>query len=67
MRLINNTKDFSKYTGKPTYITGKSFDKDYADIHETKPVLILNKTVYVRFTVIDLSKRKMYDFHYNLI
>ena len=41
------------------------FSKDYATIHEIKPVLIFNKSIYVGFTVLDLSKWKMYDFHYN--
>ena len=67
MRLVNNAKDFLKYTSKPTYITHKMFGKDYAAIHEIKPVLILNKPIYVGFTVLDLSKWKMYDFHYNFI
>ena len=67
MRLVNNEKDFLKYTSRPTYITHKLFGKDYAAIHEIKPVLILNKPIYVGFTVLDLSKWKMYDFHYNFI
>ena len=67
VRLVNNKKDFLKYTSKPTHITHKFFVKDYAAIHETKPVLILNKAIYIGFTVLDLSKWKMYDFHYNLI
>ena len=67
MRLVNNAKDFLKYTSKPTYITHKIFDKDYAAVHEIKMVLILNKPIYVGFTVLDLSKWKMYDFHYNFI
>ena len=41
--------------------------KDYAAIHEIKTVLILNKPTYVGFTVLDLRKWKMYDFHYNII
>ena len=67
VRLVNNVKDFLKDTTKPTYITHKIFGKDYTAIHEIKPVLILNKAIYVGFTVLDLSKWKMYDFHYNFI
>ena len=40
---------------------------DYAAIHEIKPVLILNKPIYIGFTVLDLSKWKISGFHYNFI
>ena len=67
VRLVNNEKDFLKYTNRPTYINHKIFGKDYAAIHEIKTVLILNKPIYGGFTVLDLSKWKMYDLHYNFI
>ena len=66
VRLVSSEKDFLKYTCRPTYVTHKIFDKDYAATHETKLVLIINKPVYVGFTVLELSKWMMYDFHYNL-
>ena len=65
--LVNNKKDFLKYTSRPTYIAHKLFDKDYAAIHEIKVVLVLNKLIYIGFTVLDISKCLMYDFHYNFI
>ena len=65
VRLVNKEEDFLKYTSKATYITHKMFGKDYAAIHEIKPVLILDKPIYVGFNVLNLSKWKMYDFHYN--
>ena len=65
--LINNEKDFLKYTSRPTHITHKIFGKNYAAIHEIKPVLTLNKPIYVGFTVLELSKWLMYDFHCSFI
>ena len=45
VRLVNKAEDFLEYTSKRTYITHKIFGKDYAAIHEIKPVLILNKPI----------------------
>ena len=66
-RLVNNEKDFLKYTSRPTHITHKIFGKNHGAIHEIKPVLMLNKPIYVGFTILELSKWLMYDFHYNFI
>ena len=67
VRLVNNEKDFLKYTNKSTHITHKIFGKNYAAIHEIKPVLTLSKPIYVGFTVLELSQWLMYDFRYNFI
>ena len=56
VRLVNNEKEFLKYTSRPNYVTHKFFYKDYAAIHEIKPALMLNKPIYVGFTVLELSK-----------
>ena len=66
-RLVSNEKDFLKYTSRLTHITHNVFDKDYATIHEIKPVLTLKKPTYVGFAVLELSRWLMYDFHYNFI
>ena len=63
VRLVNNEKDFLKYTSRPTYVTHKLFDKNYGAIHEIKPVLMLNKSIYVGFTVLELRTWLMHDFH----
>ena len=67
VRLVNNAKDFLKYTSRPTYVTHKLFDKNYGAIHEIKPVLMLNKSIYVGFTVLELRTWLMHDFHQNFI
>ena len=65
--FINNAKEFLKYTSRPTYIACKIFSENFPAVHEIKPVLILNKPIYVGFTVLELSKWLMYDFHHNFI
>ena len=44
-RLVNNEKDFLKDTSRPTHITHKIFDKNYAAILEIKSVLTLKKQI----------------------
>ena len=66
VKIVNNEKDYYKHVSKPTFISTKIFDKNYVAIHEIKPILILNKPIYVRFTVLELSKWLMHGFHYNL-
>ena len=67
IRLVNNEKDFLKYTSRPIHITHKIFGKNYAANHEIKLVLTLNKPVHIGFTVLELSKWLMYDFYYSFI
>ena len=67
VKIVNNEKDFLKYRSRQTYVTHKLFDENFAAVHEIKPILMLNKPIYVGLTVLDLSKWMMYDFHYNFI
>ena len=66
-RLVNNEKDYWKHVNKPTFISQKVFDKNFVAVHDIKPVLTFNNPVYVGFTILELSKWLMYDFHYNFI
>ena len=67
VKLLNDEEDFLKQSSRPTHITHKIFGKSYAAIHEIKSFLRLNKSIYVGFTVLELSKWSMYDFYYSFI
>ena len=42
----------------------KIFSKNFVAIHKIKAVLKLNKPIYVGFSILELRKLLMYDFHY---
>ena len=45
----------------------KVFENSLAAIHEIKISLALNKPIYVGFTLLEISKCEMYNFHYNFM
>ena len=67
IKLINNAKDYVKCISKPSFVSHKIFNKNFVTVHEIKPVLILNKQIYVGFSIMHLSKYFMYKIHYKYI
>ena len=63
-RLVNNAGDYKKYVSKPSFVSPKRFSKNFVVVHEIEPVLTLDKPIYVGFSILDLSKMLMYEFHY---
>ena len=60
-------KDFIKYTSRPTCVNYKVFENNLAAIHENKISLTSNKPIYVGFTVLEISKWEIYNFHYKFM
>ena len=67
VKLIDNSKDYVRCVSKPNFVSQKIFSKNFVAIHQIKPVFILNKLIYVGFSILDLSKMLMYKFHYEYI
>ena len=67
LRLVNIAKDYKQYTSKPSFVSQKIFNTNFVAIHEIKPILTLNKPIYVGFSILDLSKLLLYEFHFNYI
>ena len=64
VKLVNNAKEYVRSISKPSFISQKIFSKIFVAIHKIKPVLTLNKPVYVEFSILDLSKYFKYEIHY---
>ena len=67
VKLVNNTKDYIRCISKPSFVSQKIFSKNFVAIHEIKPILTLNKPIYVGFSILDLTKYLMYEFRYKYI
>ena len=63
VELINNAKYYVECVSRPNFFARKIFSKNVVPIHKRKPVLILNKPIYLGFSILDLSKLLMYGFH----
>ena len=67
VRLVTDQKKLSQLVSKPTYVNSKIFNEDLVAVHKIKETLTLDRPAYVGMCILDLSKRLMYDFHYNYI
>ena len=67
VKLVNNEKDYLKYTSKPSYMSHEIFDNNLVAICKSKLALKLNKPVYIGMCILELSKVLMYKFHYDYI
>ena len=50
-----------------SFVSQKIFSRNFIIIHEVNPVLTLEKPIYVGFSILDLSKLSIYEFHYKYI
>jgi len=67
IRLKTDGKSAEKLAAKPNYERTPIFNEDFIAVHMKKTELVFNKPVYLRMSLLDLSKTLMDDFHYNYI
>lgn len=49
---------------KPNYLSSTIFTENFVAIQMKPEIIILDKPIYIGFTVLEVSKKHMYDFHY---
>ena len=67
VELIDNAKDYVRCVSRPSFVSQKIFSKHFVAVHRIKPVLTLNKPIYLGFTILELRKSLMYEFHHKYI
>jgi hypothetical protein len=66
-KIVTNKKTAGKYIKRPTFKRSTIISDEVVGIELRKQTVTLDKPIFCGFTVLELSKELMYDFHYNTI
>ena len=64
VELVTESQKMKKLVAKPTFKVAKQFNEHLVGVNMGREKLLLNKPVYTGFTLLDLFKVLMYQFHY---
>ena len=62
---VSEEDKLRRLIASPAFDRANIFDDELTALHMHKSRLILNRPVYVRMSILDLTKHLMYDFYYN--
>ena len=65
MKLVSDEKTCSKLINRNTFKDITIYNENLALIHLDVDELKFDKSIYVGFAILDISKTLIYDFHYN--
>ena len=65
--LINSGRSHAWQTSTPTYKRFVIFNENLVGVELAQSNILLDKPIYVGFTVLELSKLLMYKFHYEVM
>jgi hypothetical protein len=64
VKLVTNARKQSKLVANPRFKAVRIFEENLAGIHMTRKSVCLAKPIYTGFSILDISKTYMYEFHY---
>ena len=67
IKLVTTERRKNYLVSEPKYHTTKFFTKNLLALELKETQIIMNKTVYLGFSILDISKSKMYEFWYEYV
>ena len=67
IKLVTTEKRRIKLVSEPNYHTTKQFSENLLAIEMTKAKVKINKPVYLGMSILDISKKLMYEFWYDYL
>ena len=65
--LVYNVKKLNDCVKKPDFISSKKFNENFVAVHKIKQKLYMNQQIYVGFSILNLSKYHMSNFHQGFV
>ncbi len=67
IKLVTNENSLTKLVKKSQFEQVSIFSENLVAVHSKKTVVKMDKPIYVGASILDISKTRMYNFHYNYI
>lgn len=67
IELVHKENRMKKLACKPSFHAFSIFTDDLAAVERKKTSLYLNKPIYCGFTILDVSKTLLFEYHYDII
>ena len=64
VKLVTRPPQLERLSSRPTFRSAHVIHEHLAAIQMAKPIVRLDKPIYLGFSILDLSKLEMYSFHY---
>ena len=65
IKFRTSQKGAAKLFKKPNFNKFKIFSEDFIAIHMKQKQIKFDKPIYLGMSILDISKNKMYEFHYD--
>lgn len=67
IRLVSDIKSYTNYVAKVTFLNAKIVNDDLVSVEMKRSRIIADRPVFLGFTILELAKLKMYEFHYDVM
>ncbi|KAF0721301.1 Uncharacterized protein FWK35_00023996, partial [Aphis craccivora] len=67
MELVSCERRLQKLINKCTFKHSKNYNENFNAVALENKIIRFDKPIYIGFAVLDISKTKMYDYHYNVM
>ncbi|KAL4135021.1 hypothetical protein QTP88_006689 [Uroleucon formosanum] len=67
MELVSNDRRLQKLINKCTFKHSTSYNENLNAVSLENKIIEFSKPIYIGFSVLDISKTLMYDYHYNVM